>query len=108
MDETLGGALASLLEEEPEDVAEVIQEELEPEAEPATGEPDGEVETAVTPPPVVDISDTDIETLIESANTHFEAAQEAQQNGDWATYGEELEALEQDLETLLELSGQTP
>lgn len=110
MDETLGGALASLLEAEPADVAEVLQEELQLEAETIAGELDeeAETETAVNPTPSADIANIDMDALIESANAHFEAAQEAQQNGDWATYGDELEALEQDLAQLLELTGQTP
>ncbi len=38
---------------------------------------------------------------IESANAHYQAAQEAMRDGDWATYGAELEALEKDLQELL-------
>ena len=45
-----------------------------------------------------------VQQLIESANTNFEAAQAAQQAGDWAAYGEALELLEADLQQLLELS----
>ncbi|MDX1412329.1 MAG: UPF0182 family protein, partial [Nitrospirales bacterium] len=108
MDITLSGALASLLEEEPEDIAEVIREELQTEIEPVAAEPDTESNTAVTPTPTTAPEEGNVSSLIESANAHFIAAQEAQQNGDWATYGEELEALEQDLARLLELSGRTP
>ncbi|MEM7030798.1 MAG: UPF0182 family protein [Chloroflexota bacterium] len=39
--------------------------------------------------------------LAESASAHYEAAQEALKEGDWATYGDELEALEEDLQSLL-------
>jgi len=108
MDETLGGALASLLEEEPEDIEEVLREELEVEVEPVAAEVDVGGDTAVEPTPAITPEDSDVNSLIESANAHFVAAQEAQQNGDWTTYGEELEALERDLARLLELSGQTP
>jgi len=44
--------------------------------------------------------------LIQSANAHFEAAQAAQRDGDWATYGTELDALQRDLEQLMAASGQ--
>mgnify|MGYP006285826653 CR=1 FL=1 len=43
--------------------------------------------------------------LIEQAQTHFESAQQAAQNGDWATYGEEIAALEEVLADLAELTG---
>jgi uncharacterized protein len=49
-----------------------------------------------------------IEELIQSANAHFEAAEAAQQRGDWATYGEELNALEADLANLTQLIEITP
>ena len=58
----------------------------------------------VTPSTAVDGS---VEALIESANATFAAAQEAQQAGDWALYGELLEQLESDLQLLLEVSGNT-
>ncbi len=44
----------------------------------------------------------------ESANAHFEAAETAQQKGDWAAYGEELAALEADLARLAELIDSAP
>lgn len=106
MDTTLGGALAALLEEEPEDIAEVIREELEPEAAPATELDEQEIVDETTPD--VSIGNDEISVLIQSANAHFEAAQQAQQAGDWATYGEELDALEQDLARLMELREQSP
>ncbi|MCP5096621.1 MAG: UPF0182 family protein [Chloroflexi bacterium] len=49
-----------------------------------------------------------VEGLIQSANAHFEAAETAQQKGDWATYGEELAALEADLARLAELIDSAP
>lgn len=58
---------------------------------------DGEVgDTGANPLPA-----GDREALIISANEHLEAAEAAQQEGDWATYGEELDALRDDLEQLL-------
>lgn len=98
MEPTLAGALAALLEATPEDVAAAIRDETQPAADPAAG---GD-ETAVAP-----ITST-LEELISSANAHFEAAEAAQQAGDWATYGEELNALKQDLAQLIELSNQEP
>jgi hypothetical protein len=94
MDATLAGALALLLQSTPEDVAAAIGEQIQPPAEPATGE--GEIGAAVP-------ANTAIAALIASANAHFEAAEAAQRSGDWATYGAELEALQQDLAELMAL-----
>lgn len=44
--------------------------------------------------------------LIQQAQGHFERAQEAAQSGDWTTYGEELQALEEVLAQLADLTGQ--
>ena len=41
--------------------------------------------------------------LIEQANSQFEAAQAAQQSGDWAEYGRQIEALQQTLSQLQQL-----
>jgi uncharacterized membrane protein (UPF0182 family) len=103
MDTTLDGALEGLLLEDvaSTSVPTVIETA---ETEPAggqTAESDtSEVEAAVTTP-----LDATIEALILSANDHFEAAEAAQRSGDWSTYGEELGALQADLERLLEMSG---
>ena len=51
-------------------------------------------------------ADANVEALVESASAHYDAAEAAQRAGDWATYGEELEALQRDLEQLLELVGE--
>jgi uncharacterized membrane protein (UPF0182 family) len=56
--------------------------------------------------PAAPVLDPNLQSLIDSANAHFEAAEEAQREGDWAAYGRELEALQQDLEKLLELAGE--
>ena len=48
--------------------------------------------------------DATVEELIQSANTHFEAAEAAQRAGDWATYGEEIDALQRDLDHLMEMT----
>ena len=49
-----------------------------------------------------------VEELIISANAHFEAAEAAQRDGDWTTYGEELEALQRDLNQLSQLTNDSP
>jgi uncharacterized membrane protein (UPF0182 family) len=51
--------------------------------------------------------DQDVAALILSADAHLEAAETAQRNGDWSTYGSEIEALRQDLEELSTLVGDT-
>ena len=95
MDTSLDGALAALLLESP---GEIVVEE------------DGDEETAAptdtdTTPVEIAPVDATVEELISSANAHFSAAEAAQRNGDWSTYGAELEALEADLARLLELTG---
>ncbi|HEX6385642.1 MAG TPA: UPF0182 family protein, partial [Anaerolineae bacterium] len=110
MRETLDDALTALLLDEPTVDRFVIEDETLVEEvageDPAgtvapTAEPtDGDV--AVVPP------DATVEELIQSANGHFEAAEAAQRSGDWTTYGQELEALQRDLQQLTELTAETP
>jgi len=73
----------------------------------ATNQPvEEETETTAPAPtretPVIEGS---VEALIEKAGAHFEAAESAQRQGDWATYGQELEALREVLEQLMEMTG---
>ncbi len=96
MDTTLTGALSSLLQASPEDVAATLAEQTEPGVE------------SVTEEPSTIAIDATIADIIASANAHFEAAQAAQRAGDWATYGEELAALQTDLAQLLEMTEGTP
>ena len=49
------------------------------------------------------VMDETIQELIDAAGEHFEAAEQAQREGDWAAYGRELEALGV-LQQLTELS----
>ncbi len=79
MRNTLAEALAALLGAPVEDIADGID----------------------VPLPVLD-GDTSVNGLIVSANRYFEAAQEAQRNGDWTVYGEQLALLEQVLKQLSE------
>lgn len=53
---------------------------------------------ATTP---VEAPPTDVAALSRSAQSHYEAAQECLQRGDWVCYGTELEALARDLEALV-------
>jgi len=50
---------------------------------------------------------TDVAALARSAQAHYEAAQACLQQGDWACYGTELEALARDLEALVAATGTT-
>jgi len=105
MRETLGEALAALIEGAPS-VDTIVTEPPVTETEEGVSEP-GETEpgaTAEPPTPIPLATDATVEELIRAANDHFEAAETAQQNGDWATYGRELEALRQVLEQLMELT----
>lgn len=94
MEATLDEALLAMLEGE---VTDALQEVLD---------------TGVVLPPAGDDTTTattqTIDELIRSANDHFLAAEEAQRAGDWTTYGQELDALRQDLNRLMELSGVAP
>ena len=97
MQETLGEALLALFSDE----AIVV------EAPPDTGETEELPDAAATPVAVdIDLETATVEELIAAADTHFTAAQTAQQNGDWATYGAELDQLEVILDRLVELTGE--
>ncbi len=99
MRETLGEALQALLEAEfSEDIAAEIDAEFEEAIDTAEETESAAPEEAI---PV----DASIEELIQSANDHFTAAEEAQRDGDWTRYGQELRALNSDLQRLMELTG---
>jgi uncharacterized membrane protein (UPF0182 family) len=51
---------------------------------------------------------SDVAGLIDYANRHFELAQEALRDGDFARYGAEIELVKRALERLDELAGPTP
>ena len=48
---------------------------------------------------------TDAGELARSAQSHYQAAQICLEEGDWVCYGEELQALEEDLNALVEITG---
>ena len=93
MSETLGEALVALLQLDPQEVEAIEEGE--------TVELDGQPQpTPSAPLP----SDATINELIQSANDHFAAAEAAQRDGDWATYGAEIKALSDELRRLQELT----
>jgi uncharacterized membrane protein (UPF0182 family) len=97
MRETLAEALTAVVTDiELQEVADLVSGGQLPPETPGT-------ESPPTAPPVT--VDQDVAALILSADAHLEAAENAQRNGDWTTYGEELEALRQDLEELSDLVG---
>jgi uncharacterized membrane protein (UPF0182 family) len=58
-----------------------------------------------TPGQAEPLSD-DVGQLALTASQHYEAAQAALRNGDWATYGQELEQMKAVLDELVRLTGQ--
>jgi len=93
MAETLAGALAKLFGVEDIDVAAAAVNEEGP----------------VTGPSVADEVPSELAQqvydLARQADEHYAAAQEALRAGDWATYGTELDAMEQVLKELVEITG---
>lgn len=59
-------------------------------------------------PAPVDLSGASIDQLIQAANNHYNAAQDHLRSGDWAAYGEEMNALQATLEQLALLTGGLP
>ena len=55
------------------------------------------------PPSSEELVSADIASLIEEAQQHYNQAQQYLKEGDWARYGEELEALKAVLDRLAEL-----
>jgi len=108
MRETLEEALFALVQARPS-VAETIEAEVDASktGEESTGDtPPREVSPAETPATEVPAISATVEELISTAGEHFEAAEAAQREGDWTTYGRELEALRQALQELMALTGE--
>jgi uncharacterized membrane protein (UPF0182 family) len=61
---------------------------------------------SATPAPSGSAAAATIAQLVKSASDHYASAQAALKNGDFATYGQELKALEADLARLRALTGQ--
>jgi uncharacterized membrane protein (UPF0182 family) len=72
----------------------------------ATGETESDPETTPAAPSTAEPLSQDVNQLATTASNHYEAAQKALQNGDWATYGEELEKMKAALDTLVKLTSQ--
>jgi uncharacterized membrane protein (UPF0182 family) len=62
---------------------------------------------STTPPPDTGLPQ-DVQGLVEYANTHFEAAQTALRAGDFATYGAEMDKVEDALRALGAVTGGSP
>jgi uncharacterized membrane protein (UPF0182 family) len=63
---------------------------------------------SATPPPGGELApqqNQQVYDLARQAEEHYTAAQEALQAGDWATYGAELDAMEQALQQLIQMTG---
>ncbi len=73
----------------------------------ATAEAGSSTESAApTPPAETEPLSDNVSQLAITASNHYEAAQEALRNGDWATYGAELEKLKAALDELVRLTHQ--
>jgi uncharacterized membrane protein (UPF0182 family) len=72
----------------------------------ATGETEPAPETTPAAASTAEPLGQDINQLATTASNHYEAAQKALQNGDWATYGEELEKMKAALDALVRLTNQ--
>ena len=59
-------------------------------------------------PVCVDMQPTLADGLAVEANAHYEAGQECLRSGDWACYGQEMEALAQILEALVAATQNQP
>ena len=124
MEETLEEALVSLIQGDADEVAAaaereeaaVVEETAVTEttttteesttAEETTTATEGEATITVPEGSITGSSELDtlVLNLVASANEHFLAAEQAQRDGDWAKYGEELEALQADLQLLTQLT----
>ena len=75
-----------------------------------SGDPGASPPAGPTAPPSAPPGDlpTDVAGLIDYANTHFQAAQDALRDGDFARYGQEIALVEQALQRLDELAPTGP
>ena len=65
-------------------------------------------EGPVEPEPVPPVLEGEVADLVLQADTHYQAAQACLQEGDWACYGREIDALEEVLEALVNTVEQPP
>lgn len=108
MRETLGQALTALFEDDSgvgpeglEDIPEAAAPVGTVETEPVSAEP-----TPAAPSSSLngELANKSVAELAQLATDTYEAAQQALQEGDWATYGTELDKLEEVLNVLVEVS----
>jgi len=101
MEETLAGALEALFEGE----APLFTAADTPVSSEVSGSDIKVSTTEETPPSTGSVSvDDRISELALTASNHYEAAQAALQEGDWATYGAELDKMKEALDSLLGLT----
>lgn len=103
MEETLEAAVVALFEGRGTELAVDINTPEQAEK-PGTTEPVEDDTAVAAPETTLDLADNDIAGLARLASDHYEAAQQALQRGDWATYGEELDNMEAALNALVELT----
>lgn len=107
MRETLDKALLALFEGEAavDELVEAPDVEAQPAAE---AQPESAAGATPAPAPVeVEAPATDdVSQLALTASQHYEAAQAALSEGDWATYGAELDQMKAALDKLVELTGE--
>jgi uncharacterized membrane protein (UPF0182 family) len=110
MRETLEEALVALIQAGPT-VDQIVEEPPVSEGLNVNEVPaESEISDDASPTPTPGSAETpiineSIQDLVDAAGAHFEAAEQAQRDGDWATYGRELEALGEVLRQLAALSG---
>ncbi len=100
MGETLGRSLVALARAETDGIT--VSDDATTPPPDDTSAPD----TDPQPLPTAPANPTTLEELVAAANAHLRAADEAQRNGDWARYGQELESLRENLAQLEALTGQ--
>jgi len=106
MEENLAGALVSLFEKKVDDLVSEAEKLAVEEAQTTADTGQAAVEATPSAQPAVDaeLSNKNVAELAKIASAHYEAADRALRRGDWATYGEELDKLEQTLNALVALT----
>lgn len=102
MRETLGDALQALFAEQDASSKQVAEDRARETGAGAVA-PEPAATPAITPPTLpTDLLDRSVAELALLASDHYEAAQHALQQGDWATYGDELKQMEAVLNALIQ------
>ena len=107
MRETLGEALEALFEEQGASAEQEITDAADRVPPPDTESPAVQETPEITPPTLsADLLDKSVAELASLASAHYDRAEQALQQGDWATYGEELQQMEAVLNVLVEKTNQ--